>query len=132
MLHGRNWGRQERGDRMQTDHDAKEETEDEGEGRADIEAEEEEERERREEEEGELSDGGSDIDDLTDLLKRREWGEEPPEGQQGVRRRAGRGAGSQPAVRVALSAERARERMEKGGGGSANGKEEEPDVTIEE
>eukprot|EP00820_Chromera_velia_P025104 Cvel_33748.t1-p1 / transcript=Cvel_33748.t1 / gene=Cvel_33748 / organism=Chromera_velia_CCMP2878 / gene_product=hypothetical protein / transcript_product=hypothetical protein / location=Cvel_scaffold5577:1-1425(-) / protein_length=475 / sequence_SO=supercontig / SO=protein_coding / is_pseudo=false len=142
MLHGGNWGRRERGDRMQTDHDTEEETEDElqGEGRADIEAEEEEERERREEGEGEPSDGGSDIDDLTDLLERREWGEEPPEGQQGVRRRAGRGAGSQPAVslRVALSVEGAREGREEGGGGGeregnrANGEEEEPDVTIEE
>uniref|UniRef100_A0A0G4F4F6 Uncharacterized protein n=1 Tax=Chromera velia CCMP2878 TaxID=1169474 RepID=A0A0G4F4F6_9ALVE len=123
---------------MQTDHDAEEETEDEGEGRADIEAEEEEEREKREEGEGEPSDGGSDIDDLTDLLERREWGEEPPEGQQGVRRRAGRGAGSQPAVRVALSAEGARERKEEGGGGGEreggrpNGEKEEPDITIEE
>uniref|UniRef100_A0A0G4I4Z1 Uncharacterized protein n=1 Tax=Chromera velia CCMP2878 TaxID=1169474 RepID=A0A0G4I4Z1_9ALVE len=123
---------------MQTDHDAEEETEDEGKGRADIEAEEEEERERREEREGEPSDGGSDIDDLTDLLERREWGEEPPEGQQGVRRRAGRGAGSQPAVRVALSVEGAREGKEEGEGGGerdgdrANGEEEEPDVTIEE
>uniref|UniRef100_A0A0G4I090 Uncharacterized protein n=1 Tax=Chromera velia CCMP2878 TaxID=1169474 RepID=A0A0G4I090_9ALVE len=140
MLHRGNWGRRERGDRMQTDHDAEEETEDElqGEGRADIEVEEEEERERREEGEREPSDSGSDIDDLTDLLERREWGEEPPEGQQGVRRRAGRDAGSQPAVRVALSVEGAREGREEGGGGGeregnrANGEEEEPDVTIEE
>uniref|UniRef100_A0A0G4GJ85 Uncharacterized protein n=1 Tax=Chromera velia CCMP2878 TaxID=1169474 RepID=A0A0G4GJ85_9ALVE len=79
---------------MQTNHDAKEETEDEGEERADTEAEEEEERERRKEGEGEPSDGGSDIDDLTDLLERQEWGEEPPEGQQRIRRRAGSGAGS--------------------------------------
>uniref|UniRef100_A0A0G4F5A1 Uncharacterized protein n=1 Tax=Chromera velia CCMP2878 TaxID=1169474 RepID=A0A0G4F5A1_9ALVE len=138
MLHGGNWGRRERGDRMQTDHDAEEETEDKGEGRADIEAEEEEERERREEGEGEPSDGGSDIDDLTDLLERQKWEEEPLEGQQGVRRRADRGAGSQPTVRVALSAEGAREGKEEGGGGGerggdrANGEEEEPDVTIEE